>query len=83
LKKNDVLFIFHSPHSAWGLRHRATKLPQGNDYRLLLEALAKALDKKAISKQESRYVIGVWRAGNPELAVAIIEKLLKVDKVRT
>jgi hypothetical protein len=59
------------------LRYRATKLPQGNDYRLLLEALAKALDKKAILKQESRYIIGVWRAGNPELAVTIMEKLLK------
>jgi hypothetical protein len=77
LKKNDILFIFHSPHSAWGLRHRASKLPEGNDYRLFLEALAKALGKKVISTKESRNIIEHWRAGNPELAVSILEKMLK------
>jgi len=57
------------------------KLPQGNHYRLLLEALAKALDRKDISKQESRYIIGVWRAGNPELAVLILKRLTRRNEV--
>lgn len=77
MDKNDILYIFHSPHSPWGLRYRASKLPKRNRYRLLLETLADLLDRKAISRSDSRRVIGVWRSGKPDLAVSVLEKSVK------
>lgn len=73
MNKNDILFIFHSPHGSWGLRHRASKLPKGNQYKLLLEALAKALDEKRINKNQSKKIIEYWRSGKPDLAVKMFE----------
>jgi hypothetical protein len=59
------------------LRHRASKLPEGNTYRKFLEVLAKALDKKIISRRESQKLVEYAREGQIELAVSILEKLLE------
>lgn len=74
MNKNDVLFYFHSPHSSWSLRYRASKLPEC-DYQKFLLVLADVLDAKRLSTGEARKVIEYWREGNPKLAASVFKGL--------
>ena len=79
---DDILFIFHSPYSAWGLRYRASKLPKG-DYRSLLEVLSKSMDRKIVSQGEAKFLVELARGCKLETAVSMLEKKIKNWKERT
>lgn len=76
MNKNDFLWLFHFPNSSWGLRYRASKLPEGNPYRSLLEALAKGLNKGILTRRAARDIIERARAGDMGDAVSKLEKLV-------
>ena len=72
MKKDDFLFLFHSPSSSWGLRYRAQKLPRNNQYRMFLEAIAKGLDDKKLKQHEAVKIIDYWRDNLPVLATKML-----------
>jgi hypothetical protein len=71
MNKNDILFIFHSPYSAWGLRYRVTKLPKDNDYTDFVELCAKAIEKKKLTSKQARFLVASARTGQKGIEVAL------------
>lgn len=80
MDKNRILCLFHSPHGPWGLRHRASILPEKNAYRILLEIMADSLEKKRLSQELSRILIEYARAGNIELSYKILKRELEKSR---
>jgi hypothetical protein len=75
MNKNDILFLFHSPYSAWGIRYRLTKLPKNNSYTLLLELCANAIEEKKLTSQQAKTLIDQARTGKIELAFDNFKKI--------
>jgi hypothetical protein len=79
MNKNDLLYIFHDPNSAWGLRHRASRL-EDCDYKLFLQKIADALEEKKLNKRDARKLIEYWRSGNEHLISVAIKVLANALK---
>lgn len=82
MNKNDILCLFHSPHSSWGLRHRASKLPKDNPYRKLLEILAELQEKKEINKTESKKIISLARHSDWVRVISHLNVYYDLDKLK-
>jgi hypothetical protein len=50
--------FFHSPYDPWGLRYRASKLPDAsNDYAQLLWKLADAVESGKVTRRRAREMV--------------------------
>lgn len=78
MNKNDILQFFHSTYSAWGLRHRASKLEE-SPYKMFLEFAADQIDKGVTDELGAKKAIEYFRTGKRELIVAALT-ILRTDE---
>lgn len=81
MNKNDFLYLFHFPNSAWGLRYRASKLPAKAPYTKLLEILAILLDEKKIKTSDAKFTIKLARAGMWEEVIYLLHAVYSVEEM--
>ena len=77
MNRQDIIALFHDPDSAWGLRHRASKLPQDNNYAKMLLILADAQDLKKLSSIDCFVFIQLARSGHFEKGMEMLGEVLR------
>ena len=80
MRWKDLLCLFHSPYSSWGLRYRADRLSDNPEtrnlpYQQFLYAVASAIDAKKISEFDAKKAVEYFRTGNEDL-MSVARKLI-------
>ena len=82
MNKDDILCMFHSQYSPWGLRYRASKLPPKNIYRKLLELLSYMMEGHKINKTESMNIVSWAREGQWGKVMTLLNVHYSIEELK-